>query len=479
MDLDYNKIIENIPKTPGVYQMLDKDGALLYVGKAKNLLARVRQYSDISKLPYNTKMMRGQVRKIEIIQTATESDALVLESDIIKTKNPKYNILMTDDKMYPMLALSSDEYPRLYKFRAKISAKKDVFGPYTSVAALHESIKLIQKVCKLRTCTNSYMNNRTRPCILAQIGRCSAPCVNKEYGAYNENVKLARRILSGDTTAVVKDLSQQMDKSSSAQDYESAAEYRDKIRALSETASRGKFGSRDVSHIAKAQTEKFQKSFLEFQDWLGIQILHVDVFDNSHTGGKDPVGAVISFDKNGFVKSKYRHYKMDGHNDDISMMREIISRHTTSYLLPLTSYLIIVDGGKQQWNAATKSAPGVPVLAITKGDVRDGDESFIMPDGTKTRLPKDSPLHLFLRLIRDEAHRFAITFHKKQRIKHITKSALDDIDGIGAARKRALLRHFGSVALIADADAKTIARVSGISKSCAEKIYLYFHPESN
>ena len=177
MNIQFSDLIENSPNAPGVYKMYDADGTLLYVGKAKNLANRLRQYMDISKLELHKQIMRPLVRRVEWETVATESDALVREQELIKNLRPKYNIMLTDGKMYPMIALTNSEFPRLLKFRGRVSQRRDVYGPYPSVGALNETIKTIQKVCQLRTCTDTFMRNRSRPCLLHQIGRCSAPCV--------------------------------------------------------------------------------------------------------------------------------------------------------------------------------------------------------------------------------------------------------------------------------------------------------------
>jgi len=595
--MQFKSLIENVPKVPGVYQMFDKSGALLYVGKAKSLSARLRQHAA------DEKILQWDVARIEIITTKTEADALILESDFIKNKRPKYNILLSDDKMYPMLALVPGEFPRLSKFRGKTNQKRDVFGPYTSGTALNESLKLIQKVCRIRTCTDSYMKNRTRPCLLYQIGRCSAPCMagirirhSDTVSEYRNCVALARRILSGDTSSVLKDLSKQMDAASANMDFESAAKFRDQIRALSETAARGRksgksadyfagdfserptiaierirdgaiisnqiiypkqtdgmtpsdimeqtilwaisdkrqeTGNRNIPIITNIPTPlldsyrllpvacrpddveikkllhqistnrkvfaraeiKWRDAVAELEGWLGIRIERADVFDNSHLFGTNPVGAMIVFGSEGFAKKEYRHYKLHDESragNDAAMMEEFLTRRYGNCKGAVSCApgaedvrpLLIVDGGRQQWNAAKRVLKKlnleIPVLGITKGEKRDGDESFIMPDGkVDSSLPKDSRLFLLLRAGRDEAHRFAITFHKKTRGKRAVASALDEIDGIGAARRRALLRHFGSASGIADADTSALTRAAGISKSLAEKIYLHFHPESD
>jgi excinuclease ABC subunit C len=463
MIIQFANLIENSPTMPGVYMMYDADETLLYVGKAKNIRTRLRQYTDISKLEWHKRIMRSLVTHVGWQTTATESDALVLEQDLIKTLKPKYNIMMTDGKMYPMMALTKHDFPRLIKFRKKISQKKDVFGPYPSVGALNEALKTIQKVCQLRTCTDSFMNNRTRPCLLYQIGRCSAPCMNGN--GYDGQVKLARKILSGDIQSATKELSDEMQILSENQEYEKAAQIRDKISALTMTANRGR------PNLKK--TDNFSDTFSELEKWLGIKIKSAAVFDNSHLFGKTPVGAMIVFDRDGFVKTGYRHFKLrDSKNagNDIAMMQEFLSRAEKHDL-------VIVDGGRAQWNIAKRILGNdSAIMSVVKGVVRDGDEHFIMPNGNENYdLDKDSRLFLMLRRVRDEAHRFAISFHRHSRAKTQFTSALDEIDGIGAARKKALLHHFGSVKQIIDAHESDIARAPGISKSMAKKIYNHFH----
>jgi excinuclease ABC subunit C len=475
MDKQFADLIANSPKSPGVYSIYDADGALLYVGKAKNLNARLRQYLDASRLEWHKRIMRGLASRVEWRTTATEAEALILEERIIKTQKPKYNIMLTDGKMYPMLALTKHEFPRLAKFRGKISQKKDVFGPYPSVSTLNDAIKTIQKVCQIRTCSDSFMRNRARPCLLYQIGRCSAPCMpgdgRLEYG---ENVRLARRILSGDAQVAAAELSREMQAAANRMDFERAAGLRNKIAALSVTAMRGKHRGLAEAHAGSLPP------VLELENWLGLSIERAAVFDNSHLFGKNPVGAMIVFDRTGFIKSEYRHFKLVDKSragNDISMMEEFIQR-AVSKGSPVN--LIIVDGGRTQWNAAQKVLNGsIPVLGIAKGEIRNGDEHFILPNGSEDRnVPKDSPLFLLLRRVRDEAHRFAVSFHRSIRAKSAIASALDEIEGVGAARKRMLLHHFGGVRQIADSTPADLARARGISKSMAEKIYLHFHPEN-
>lgn len=474
MNIQFRDLIENAPESPGVYRMYGANDSLLYVGKAKNLANRLRQYIDISKLELHKQIMRTLVTRVEWETTATESDALLLEQKLIKSEKPKYNIMLTDGKMYPMLALTNHKYPRLLKFRGKISQRRDVYGPYPSVQALNETIKMIQKVCQIRTCTDGFMNNRTRPCLLYQIGRCCAPCT-RDVSNYDENVKLARRILTGDSEPIINELSTQMKKCSDNMDFENAAILRDKISALTNTSVRGI--RRNTSYRQNYDdTENWDKIITEMEKWLGKKITYAGVFDNSHLFGTNPVGAMIAFGHDGFIKSGYRHFKLRDRSragNDIAMMAEFVERAVKNS--PELD-LIIVDGGRAQWNIAHKTAPEIPILGVTKGEVRNGDEHFIMPDGSEYRtMPKDSKLFLLLRRVRDEAHRFVITYHRTRRAKTMTGSCLDEIDGIGPARKKILLNHFGSVRGIMDADMSALLRVPGLGKSAAKKIYEHFH----
>lgn len=472
MNIQFSDLIDNAPRSPGVYKMYDADGNLLYVGKAKNLNSRLKQYMDISKLEPHKQVMRTLVTRVDWETVPTESDALIREQELIKTQKPKYNIMLTDGKMYPMIALTNSKYPRLMKFRGKITQRRDIYGPYPSVSALNESIKTIQKVCELRTCTDSFMRNRVRPCLLHQIGRCSAPCTIAQTD-YHERVSLARRILTGDSEPIIHDLQQMMQKYSTNMDFENAAKCRDKIAALTHTSNRGM-----RRNNAYRVNNNWDKNVSELEKWLKIKIELAGVFDNSHLFGTNPVGAMITFGHNGFVKSGYRHFKLNDKNragNDIAMMDEFVSRAVARG--PKLD-LIIVDGGPAQWNIAHTVAPNIPILGVTKGEVRNGDEHFIMPNGSVYRdMAKDSQLFLMLRAVRDEAHRFVITYHRTTRAQKMTASVLDEIDGIGPKRKHLLLTHFGSVRAIMDADINALRRVPELGDVAAKKIYDYFHSE--
>lgn len=470
MNIQFADLIESSPHAPGVYKMYDTDGNLLYVGKAKDISNRLRQYLDISKLELHKQVMRTLVARVDWETVSTESDALVREQELIKTMRPKYNIMLTDGKMYPMIALTKNEFPRLMKFRGRISQHRDVYGPYPSVGALNETIKTIQKVCRIRTCTDTFMRNRSRPCLLYQIGRCSGPCTIPQTD-YDTRVAMARRILTGDSEPIIRDLAAEMQKYASEMNYEMAADMRDKIAALTHTSNRGM--RRERAHSANFD---WQNTVNALEQWLGLKINLAGVFDNSHLFGRNPVGAMITFGHNGFEKSGYRHFKLQNAaaaGNDIAMMTEFVSRATARG--PKLD-LLIVDGGLAQWNAAHAVAPNIPILGVTKGVVRNGDEHFIMPNGEICNtMAKDSPLFLMLRAVRDEAHRFVITYHRTVRAKQMTASVLDEIDGIGPTRKRALLQHFASVRAIMDADINALVRVPGLGRAAAEKIYAHFH----
>ena len=224
------------------------------------------------------------------------------------------------------------------------------------------------------------------------------------------------------------------------------------------------------------QVSDWNDTVSEMENWIGKKANYIGVFDNSHLFGTNPVGAMITFGHDGFIKSGYRHFKLHDRTrsgNDIAMMQEFISRAVANS--PELD-LIIVDGGRAQWNIAHETAPNIPIVGVTKGEVRNGDEHFIMPDGTEyTTMPKDSKLFLMLRRVRDEAHRFVITYHRTTRAKSMTGSCLDEIEGIGPTRKKLLLNHFGSVRGIIDADITALTRVPGLGKSAAEKIYKHFH----
>lgn len=484
MNKKFLDLIQNAPENSGVYQMYDKFGNILYVGKAKNLKKRLFQYTDPDKLSTQKALMVSLIDKLELKITENEHQALILEQDLIKSKKPKYNIVMMDSKMYPFLMLTDDKYPRILKYRGKITDKSNVFGPFTDVGALIESIKVIQKVFGIRTCRNSLFNNRVRPCLLYQLGKCSGACCQKiSHSDYMKSVSDLTKFLQGKTTDVLSELSQKMLEASKNEDFELAAKYRDKITALNSIIN---MKTKNVMDKLTRENQRISDALPELEKFVGVKnISRIDVFDNSHLFGKNPVGAMIVVSQNGFDKREYRHYKLQNQSvagNDIGMMEEFLTRRYGEALkkenLP---DLIILDGGIAQFNIAKsvmeKLNLNVPLFGIVKGEVRSGDEHFILPDGSTKNLENGSLLFLALDLMRDEAHRFAISFHRRVRDKNFVSSALDEIEGIGASRKKLLLSYFGSVERIASASLKDLERVPNISKSIAKKIYGFFHSD--
>ena len=593
---------KNTPQTPGVYRMFNADGKVLYVGKAKNLHKRIKNYTDLDGLTDRIKKMITETRSMEIIQTNTEHEALLLEQDLIKQLKPKYNIMLTDDKSYPYLTISRQEIPRLGKFRGDKNSLNHFFGPFPSGLAVNESIKLIQSIFGLRTCKDSMFKNRTTPCLLYQIHKCSAPCCGKiSPQSYRLKVAEAIRFLKGNNRAIIDSLSAEMQSASKRQEYELAATYRDKIAYINQILKKSTLsavdGKTDIialiekdnqfeievlfsrnsittgqysyfpTHTDNATNTEILSSFIEhfyldrdipqtiltnialpddIRTELSEQLstargnthveidtpqrgekkklvdtivsnatLHlerkfieesnnkqymedlaklfelkrpprrIDVFDNSHIFGTDKIGAMIVAGPTGFQKNNYRKYNIRANiaGDDYKMMEEVLTRRYTRAKTENTlPDLILVDGGRGQLDVANmvirelELEDQVAIVGIAKGENRNAGEETLYQRGHRPiNLAKNDPLLFYLQRIRDEAHRFAITTHRHKREKSHFRSALDDIDGIGAVKKRNLLNYFGSVKNIVNSTPAELAKVDGIDKSLAEKIYKTFH----
>ncbi len=588
---------KNTPDSPGVYRMFDEKKHVLYVGKAKNLHKRIKNYTDLDGLSERIQKMILETRSMEIIQTHTENEALLLEQDLIKQLHPKYNILLRDDKTYPYLTISKEDIPRLGKFRGERNSGAHFFGPFPSSLAVNESIKMIQSVFGLRTCKDTMFRNRQTPCLLYQIKRCSGVCCGKITPAeYRKNVYDAISFLNGENRTVIDNLSTEMRKASDERNYEKAIIFRDKITYLNQILKRNTLSSIDgktdiialiskgdsyeievlfsrnsvtcgqyssfpdhtkdmsqseiiTSFIEQFYTENeipdtiltnidiynkeeleetlsslnkskvqietpkigdkkrvldtviqnanlhLERKFLEERDnrhymeelaklfELKAPPKRIDVFDNSHIFGTDKIGAMIVAGPTGFQKDNYRKYNIrsDIAGDDYKMMDEVLTRRYTrakaEHTLP---DLIIVDGGRGQldiaYNVIRNLELETPIVGIAKGENRNAGEETLYQKGHRPiNLAKNDPILFYLQRIRDEAHRFAISTHRKKREKSHFRSALDDIDGIGATKKRNLLNYFGSVKNIINADISELTKVDGINKSLAEKIYKTFH----
>jgi len=588
------KNVQVAPEAPGVYRMLNENGEVLYVGKAKNIKKRIIAYTRIEQLTVRLQRMVAEVRKMEFIIVANENRALIVENELIKKLHPKYNILLKDDKSYPHLILNlSEDYPALRKFRGSRGGNLKYFGPYASATAVNEVMDIIQKVFQLRSCRNSVFHNRERPCLLYQIKRCSAPCVGKiNKEDYQNLVKEVVAFLEGKNTSIQEELSQKMQKESEAENFEEAIILRDRIKALTgiqmhanlEYAGlksvdivgiarkenwygielffiRGGQNCGNVPYFIKqtedassaevleaflstfyaahpvpkeiflsepienkefmeealqvkiktfskgekykltenaaknalaaverylAQNKSIKDNLVEMQKYFDLPSppSRIEVYDNSHNQGSYAVGAMIVATPEGFDKKSYRTFNIKNPeitNDDFAMMKEVLKRRFDRMSPENKPDVILLDGGLGQLHAVHESLKDydlseINIIAISKGPERNAGKEFYHQLGKESfSLPYRSPIAFYLQTIRDEAHRFAIGTHRKKRAKSITKSSLDEIEGIGSRRKRDLLNHFGSVAAIQDASVEDISKVAGISKKTAENIYNYFH----
>ncbi len=599
--------LATLPDLPGVYRMIDRKGGVLYVGKALSLKKRVAYYTKPPQLPERLVRMVSDTAQMEIITTRTEAEALLLEASLIKSLKPRYNILLRDDKSYPWILLTEGHpYPQIEKYRGARPAESSVWGPFASAWSVNQTLQLLQRLFKLRSCSDEYFKSRTRPCLLAQIGRCSAPCVGRIAAPdYAKLVKQAKSYLSGRITELQKSLSDDMTQAALALEFEQAAQLRDRLQALAyvtrtDSFSLNTLGDADIigAHLEGGQaaiqvffirhglnhgnrcffptskgetlpeiisaflvqfyedksapplillgedlpetklieealtvtakqkvtlqtprrgdkfdlvqratenardalTRKLQESatqralFEQLEDITATSpINRIEIYDNSHLMGTFAYGVMVAATRAGFLKTAYRKYKIENPaitSDDFSMMREVFSRrfrnYTTESDLRAEDYpeLLLIDGGAGQLSAvhsalAELGVDDITVLAIAKGvDRNAGREWFHMQGREPFQLPFDSPALFFLQRLRDEAHRFAITTHRAARGKAVTVSELEDVPGIGAKRKKALLTHFGSVKAIKGATMEQLEAVIGINRATAKVIFGYFHPEA-
>ncbi len=589
------RLAKTLPDTPGVYRMLDQGGRPLYVGKAKSLKKRVVSYANVNKLPVRLKRMVAQTHEMVFVHTHTETEALLLESNLIKKLKPYYNILMRDDKSFPYIMMTGDhDYPLLTKHRGKQKRKGHYYGPFANAGAVNRTIVTLQKAFMLRNCTDSVFSQRKRPCLQYQIKRCSAPCVGLvSADDYAQQIKEAKAFLSGKSREVQEGFAAAMQVASDAQDYEVAAKYRDRIRALTSIQARqdiniknlgdadvvglcsdnGKscvqvfffrggqnFGNRAyfprhnkddtpedilgafvaqfyenkpvpkevvVSHglkekrlleealgvrvtlpksgarkrlvdfvvknardalareVAKLASEKVMLEGVAKLFGLEDTPQRIEVYDNSHISGTNMVGGMIVAGAEGFRKSAYRKFNIREalKSDDYGMMREVMARRfKEGHSLEERPDLLLIDGGKGQLSSVMDVleelgiADKLTIVAIAKGPDRNaGREKFFIKGREIFQLPENDLVLHYLQRLRDEAHRFAIGAHRTRRKKDITKSPLDDVPGVGAKRKKALLHHFGSADAVKNAGLKDLQQAEGISNSVATKIYEHFH----
>ena len=598
------KELSLIPKSPGVYRMLNYKNDVLYVGKAKNLPNRLKSYVSEKNHIIRTERMLSQTTKVEIILTSNESEALLLEANLIKKFKPKFNILLRDDKSFPFIFIGNkDKWPQIKRHRGKKSKEGFYFGPFASAGSANWTIKMIQKIFHLRVCDDTVFKNRERPCILYQIKRCSGPCVGYvKENDYKSTVNDAIEFVSGKSRKIQKNLSSQMEIASEELDFEKAAIIRDRIKSLniiqsSQRVNEANLVEADViagykesgktciqvffyrskqnwgnqaffpkhdpdeklSDILNSFVSQFyenktvpssiilseeirekiliEKTLSEKEDKqisisvakkgsklkvisqaiknakdslnrkiyesqnnrdlfesvskkfnLETNINLIEVYDNSHIQGTNSVGALITYGEEGFVKKRYRKFNikiLKNKQDDYGMMKEVLNRRFRRAVQEKDNYLtlpdlVLIDGGKGQYSVARETMNelglhDIPIIAIAKGKFRNSGNETFFNNEKEFKFSKNDPTLFFLQRIRDEAHRFAISAHRAKRKKGISKSLLDQIDGIGSIRKRALLNHFGSVRAVESASFDEIKSVEGVEEKVAKKIYNYFH----
>ena len=600
--------LKSLDGSPGVYRMLDAKGAVLYVGKARNLKARVSSYArPTGHSPRIARMIRDTASMM-FLTTRTETEALLLEQNLIKQLKPRYNVLLRDDKSFPNILVSKEHaFPQIKKHRGAKKEKGDYFGPFASAGAVNRTLNQLQKVFLLRNCSDSTFESRTRPCLLYQIKRCSGPCVGliseEDYGSL---VKDAERFLKGRTTKVQESLAADMQAASNAMEFERAAALRDRLRALtfvqgSQSVNPEGVAEADVIALhmdggqacvqvffiranqnwgnrdfyprtgAGADATEIMQAFIgQFYDnkepprqillsdaiedvdlmaealaekvGRKVEILvpqrgekkelvagalrnareslarkmsetatqtkllaglaeafdldgapqRVEVYDNSHIQGAHAVGAMIVAGPDGFLKSQYRKFNIKDDSitpgDDFGMMKEVLTRRFKRLLKEdpdrqsgTWPELLLIDGGAGQVSAvrqimAELGVEDVPMVGVAKGVDRDhGKEEFHRTGQRPIALRRGDPVLYFIQRMRDEAHRFAIGAHRQKRSKAVGATPLDDVPGVGATRKRALLAHFGSAKAVGRANLSDLKAVDGISDALAETIYDHFH----
>jgi excinuclease ABC subunit C len=613
-------IVKRLPNGPGVYRMIDAKGAVLYVGKARSLKKRVQSYTRPTGQSARLMRMIQQTTAMEFVSTRTETEALLLEANLIKRLRPRFNVLLRDDKSFPYILLTGDHpAPMIAKHRGARSRKGDYFGPFASAGAVGRTINALQRAFLLRSCSDAVYDSRTRPCLLYQIKRCSAPCTGEiSPEDYAELVDEARDFLSGRSQAVRTELAGEMEKASERLDFETAALYRDRIAALSHIQSHQGINPRTVeeadlfaahqeggrtcievfffrtgqnwgnrayfpradkslgtaevlgaflsqfyddkpvpraillSHeieerdlLAAALSQKsgakvevvvprrgekkelVAQALANAREALGRELAEtsaqitllnglaeqfglpeppsrIEVYDNSHIMGTNAVGAMIVAGQEGFIKGQYRKFNVRSEDltpgDDYAMMREVLGRRFSRLIRehgPRSASerdenttagpwpdLVLIDGGRGQLSVATETLAelgvgDVPLVGVAKGPDRNaGRETFYQAEREPFMLPPRDPVLYFVQRLRDEAHRFAIGSHRARRKADMTRSPLDEIGGIGPARKRALLRHFGTAKAVGRASVTDLVEVDGISKEIAKVIYDHFHEQA-
>lgn len=453
--------ISGLPEQPGVYLFRDAQGTLLYVGKALSLRKRVASYvrPETALSPRIARMMR-QVADVEIRATASEAEALLLEAQLIKAHKPHYNVALRDDKSYPLLKVTRERFPRLLVTRRKLADGASYFGPYPDAGLMHDAVRFLRRVFPLRTCRRF---PRT-PCLEYHLGQCLAPCAGYITAAAHQRIADDLvAFLRGERDALLKELARRMAQAARAQRFEEAARLRDQIQSL--------------TSVIVAKEKSLSAGPLEqLQAALKLPVLprRIEAFDISNIFGQDAVGSLVVFQDGRPLKAHYRRFKIETVRgiDDYAMMREVVRRRfggTLTQELPAPD-LLLIDGGKGQLAAAGEALAAlslsIPVVGLAKRF-----EQLFVPESPEpiVLLPTSPVLHL-VQHVRDEAHRVAVGYHRRLRRRRVTASGLDAVPGIGPARKRALLRHFKSLAALARAEAGEIARAGHLPRPLADTV---------
>ncbi len=607
--------VKRLPSGPGVYRMIDAKGAVLYVGKARNLKKRVQNYTRVSQEARIARMIQATA-SMEFVSTRTETEALLLEANLIKRLRPRFNVLLRDDKSFPYILITEDHpAPQIAKHRGARTRKGTYFGPFASAGAVGRTINALERAFLLRSCSDAVFATRTRPCLLYQIKRCSAPCTGEiSLDNYARLVGEAEDFLSGKSQAVRTQMQAAMEAAAERLDYEAAARYRDRLAALSHVqghqginprtfeeadlfachqegghncievfffrtgqnwGNRAYFPRADRSLEAGAVLGSFLTQFYDdkpvpklillshaideqglleealsersghrvtvlvpsrgekkqivdaalanAREALGRELAvsasqqtllagvaerfglpdtprRIEVYDNSHIMGTNAVGVMVVAGPDGFVKGQYRKFNIRSEDltpgDDYGMMREVLGRRFGRLMREVGPRdgergeeagigpwpdLVLIDGGRGQLAAACEvlaelGVADLPLIGIAKGPERDaGRETFYVNGREPFMLPPRDPVLYFVQRLRDEAHRFAIGSHRARRKSDITRNPLDEIAGVGPARKRALLRHFGTAKAVGRANIEDLRAVPGISDETARTVYGFFH----
>ncbi|MFY0646961.1 excinuclease ABC subunit UvrC [Sulfitobacter geojensis] len=600
--------LKTLDSSPGVYRMLDSESRVLYVGKARNLRARVSNYARPAGHSARISRMIANTVSMMFLTTKTETEALLLEQNLIKQLKPKYNVLLRDDKSFPNILVTTDHgFPQIKKHRGAKKEKGAYYGPFASAGAVNRTLNQLQRVFLLRDCSNAMFESRTRPCLQHQIKRCSAPCVGKiSREEYRQTVIDAQRFLGGKTTDIQARLASEMNAASEEMEFERAAALRDRIKALTQVQTAQGINPKGVSeadvialHMQDGQAcvqvffiranqnwgnkdyyprvgadvdaaevlEAFIGQFYDQRDpppqlilsnqienpdlmadalsgKLGrkVELLvpqrgekaelvdgalrnareslarkmaetatqtkllkgladafdlsgppaRIEVYDNSHIQGTNAVGAMVVAGPDGMMKNQYRKFNIRGDDltpgDDFGMMKEVLQRRFKRLLKEDPDRteghwpdLLLIDGGAGQVSAVASimreyGVEDIPMVGVAKGVDRDaGKEEFHRVGKRPMALRHNDPVLYFVQRMRDEAHRFAIGTHRAKRAKAVGATPLDDVPGVGAARKRALLAHFGSAKAVGRANLSDLKAVDGVSDALAETIYAYFH----